>query len=235
MIGLKGVTHFESSPAGAVPVLIDATFVFPREPVALLGTDPIVRRSLVDLLAGLVRPSEGRVQWAGRVSFPIGRYGLFRSHLSGAETVALFASLYGLDTKKVIQFTQNFDSLGASMSARTSDWPLAASVKLSLILAVTAPFDIYVVESAVTLIGETTFNEKWQQLFRRCIEGKTLVLSSIRPQTLETFCSKAVVAENGTLRLIDDLAHGIAFYPQRQSSPEPERSMVNVEQDDDSF
>jgi capsular polysaccharide transport system ATP-binding protein len=234
MIGLRNVTHAAPTPRGLRNVLSGATFVFPRECVALIGAEPAARRAIIDLLTASVPPASGKISWAGRVSWPIGRVLQFRSQLSGFETVDFFASLYNLDARKLVRFMGEFPELGVSLKSRTAGWPAGASLKFSYILALTVDFGIYVCDGTMWVPSEPAFNEIWQQRFKARIEGRTAVIASVRPQSLEYFCSRAVVAEEGGLRLIDDLARGLSAYPQRPEPVENPRSMASVEQDDDS-
>ena len=235
MIGLKNVSYHVRTAKGPLPVLSDATFVFPREAVALLGPDPVVRRGVIDLVTAAAKPAEGSVRWSGRVSFPIGRHQIFRSHLTGAETTNFFASLYGLDQHRVAAFVRDFTRLNVNFHGRTSDWPMLAGLKFSLILALTVPFDIYVIDSAIYIAGDTDFNERWHRHFAQRIAGKTLVVTSPQAQTLETYCKKAVVAEYGELRLVDDLKRAMLFYPSRQAPTEQPQETADVEQYDDAI
>jgi capsular polysaccharide transport system ATP-binding protein len=232
MIGLRDVSHSLNGMRSGPEALRRVTFVFPPECVALLCPDPAARRIILDLLTATIAPESGKINWKGRVSWSIGRTHPFRSQLDGVETVDFFSDVYNLDPGKVIRFIGKFPPLGANLSQRTSSWSLAASIKFSMILALTADFDIYICDGPLALPGETPFNDLWQACFKERLVGRTAVISSMLTQTLFAYCSRAVVAEDGGLRLIDNLARGLAAYPQRPDVQDNSRSLAAIEQDD---
>src|SRR6187200_2271176 len=111
--------------------------------IAIFARNEQDKKVFIDLLAGVVLPSAGRIVRKAQVSFPPGYLGGFTRGLSVRQNVAHVARIYGADVEAIVDFVSQISGLGKDFSKLYGELPNTKKRYLSDILAFSIPFDVY--------------------------------------------------------------------------------------------
>ena len=93
-------------------ILKNFSGVFPRgRNIGLLGVNGSGKSTLIRLIAGAEFPDRGKIRRHARISFPLG-FAAFKGNLSGRENCRFVARIYGLETRGVERFVEEFAEIG---------------------------------------------------------------------------------------------------------------------------
>jgi capsular polysaccharide transport system ATP-binding protein len=219
MITLENVTYAPEIFGDHRILLEDANLALPLGRYALLSANPEYHPALINILAGLRTPRRGFVRRDGFVSWPIGRAGFLRGKLTGLQMTTFVCALYGVDTVECVNFLSEIMTTPEFLKKRILQWPGYVRLEYTFSLALVPAFDMFVIDTVIP-IEETRFSRLWRSLFEGAIVGRSLLLSNSREEQLLDYCTKALVYEQRSFRIDDDLEQCIRQYPPRQSRTE---------------
>ena len=109
MLQLEGVSKTFTKHGISREVLrdVNATFL-PGDAVGILGRNGAGKSTLMRILAGVERPTRGRVRREMSISWPMGYEAAVHNALSGADNARFIARLYDRPTGWVESFVQEF-------------------------------------------------------------------------------------------------------------------------------
>ena len=180
--------------------------------LGILAPNGTGKTTLIQMMAGLEKPDEGRITKTCRVSFPLGFMGGVNGKMSALENSRYIARLYGLDPDYVESFCRWVCGLGEyfNMPLATYSSGMRARFNFSLLLAL--DFDIYLIDEGMPSTSDVEFNRKAGTLLRERLKNATVVVVSHSPQTLQKFCRQAAVLRNGQLYMFDTLEEAKRLY-----------------------
>jgi len=219
VIYLNGVTDTPRLFGATPPLLIDSDLYIPQGRYALLSRQPEFHRAIVDVIAGLRPPRIGFVQHMGRVSWPVGRQGFVRGKATGLRMIEFVCAVYGMEPTPCVELVSDLMTSPEYLAGPMEHWPLYVRQEFSFALALAPDFDVYVIEGAIPF-ESCRFTNLWLALFEERLVGRTLLLSTYRPQQMADYCTKGLVYEQHGLRIEDDLAESIRRFPVRRSRSE---------------
>ncbi len=202
-----------------VALFTETNFYLPPGRYALLSKTPEYHKAVVDVLAGLHQPRQGRVAIAGSVSWPIGRSTLVRGKATGIDLINLVADLYDLDRGYAGDVVTMLVSRPEYVAQPLESWPPPARQEFTFALGLIPEFDIYVIDAPIPF-EESRFTRLWQALFEERLVGKTLILSSIRQKQMLDYCAKGLIYGRATLSIEHDLEQCIERFPARPAREE---------------
>lgn len=212
MILLRGLckTYRVNGVPHVVADNIDATFPS-RKSVALLGRNGAGKSSLMRMMAGTMLPTSGRIITRGTISWPVGFAGSFHGDLTGAQNTRLIARIYGVDTKSLTDFVEDFAELGKHFFLPVRSYSSGMRSRLAFGVSMGIRFDTYLVDE-VTSVGDASFRDKSEQvLLDRVKESSAIVVSHSMPM-LQRLCTAGAVLEHGKLTWFDSLDDAIAAH-----------------------
>ncbi|MBK1634738.1 ABC transporter ATP-binding protein [Rhodovulum adriaticum] len=180
--------------------------------LGILAPNGTGKTTLINMMAGLEKPDEGKVTRACRISFPLGFMGGVVNKHSGTENARYIARLYGLDPDYVEAFSRWLCGIEEyfDMPVGTYSSGMRARFNFSLLLAL--DFDIYLIDEGMPSTTDVAFNRKAGAILRERLEGATVVIASHQPATLEKFCRTAAVLRDGQMFMFDSLEEARALY-----------------------
>ena len=200
---VRGVSH-------TIANNIDATFPS-NVSVALLGRNGAGKSSLLRMIAGTMLPTSGDIITRGSVSWPVGFAGSFHGDLTGSQNVRLIARLYGIDTKSLAEFVEDFAELGKHFHLPVRSYSSGMRSRLAFGTSMGIHFDTYLVDE-VTSVGDAAFKDKSEEvLLERISRSGAIVVSHSMP-LLRRLCTAGAVLENGVLRWFDSIEDAIAVH-----------------------
>ena len=179
--------------------------------VGLLGRNGAGKSTLMNMIAGNMSPTSGRILSTGSVSYPVGFAGSFHPDLSGAQNTRFVARIYGIDTEALVDYVEEFAELGKHFHLPFRTYSSGMRSRLSFGVSMGIPFDTYLVDE-VTSVGDAAFREKSSEVFRSRMEKAGALFVSHSMPMVKDLCDMAAVLEHGKLTLYDDVEEAIEHH-----------------------
>lgn len=180
--------------------------------LGILAPNGTGKTTIINMMAGLEKPDEGRITRTSRISFPLGFMGGVVPKHTANENARYIARLYGLDPDYVESFCRWLTDINEyfDMPIGTYSGGMRARFTFSLMLAL--EFDIYLVDEGMPATTDVEFNRKAGAILRQRLANATMVIVSHQARTLEKFCRSAAVLRNGQLYMFDTLEEAKRLY-----------------------
>src|SRR6266498_1391857 len=172
------------------------------ETLGLLGPNGSGKTTLLKVIAGILRPTAGRVTTRGRIAALLALGAGFHIELTGRENVYLNASLLGLsrqDIDRRFDDIVGFAELEDFIDTQVKFYSSGMYVRLGFAVAVHVSPAILLVDE-VLAVGDEGFQRKCLdkvEEFQR--EGRTIVFVTHQPDQLLRVCDRAVVLNRGNI------------------------------------
>src|SRR5213079_3256341 len=168
-----------------------------------IGRNGSGKSTALKLVAGITKPTSGRVRVDGRVSALIELGAGFHPEISGRENVFINGIMLGLTKKEI---TRRFDEivefaeLEAFIDAPVKTYSSGMYMRLGFAVAIHVDPDVLLVDE-VLAVGDEGFTHKCLDKFgefkRR---GKTILLVTHSLNLVERFCDEALWLDKGVVR-----------------------------------
>jgi ABC-2 type transport system ATP-binding protein len=194
----------------------DVSFeIEPGESVGFMGRNGSGKTTLLRLLAGVFRPSTGRLAVAGRIGSLLELGAGFHPDFTGRENIYLSGSIYGLGRKEI---DRRLDEIVAfSELERFIDLPIRTysagmHMRLGFSIAINVDADILLLDE-VFAVGDEAFQRK---CVNRVLEfkqhGQTIVFVSHSSAALERMCDRALLLRQGLVEYDGQTSEAIRRY-----------------------
>jgi ABC-type polysaccharide/polyol phosphate transport system ATPase subunit len=181
--------------------LRDVNFAVRRgETFGVIGANGAGKSTLLGVLAGTIRPTEGRARVAGRISSLLELGAGFHPELTGRENVYLNGSILGLPRASIeAKFDDivRFAGLAEFIDSPVKHYSSGMYVRLGFSVAVEVDPDVLLVDE-VLAVGDEAFRKKClgkMAEFQRA--GKTIVVVSHDLETVKKICSRVMLLGEG--------------------------------------
>jgi ABC-type polysaccharide/polyol phosphate transport system ATPase subunit len=198
--GLRRRSHRHEQILWAVK---DVSFtVQPGESISLVGLNGSGKSTILKLAAGIIRPSDGRVEIRGRLSALLELGAGFHPDLTGQENIWLNASILGLTNAEIGEIYDEivaFSELGEFINMPVKHYSSGMYMRLGFSVAVHISPDILLIDE-ILAVGDQSFQDKCIERLRKLkSEGTTVVFVSHNPATVLSLCDRALWIEHGHL------------------------------------
>lgn len=181
--------------------LNDVSFKVRRgEAIGLLGHNGSGKSTLLHIIAGILKPTQGRVITNGRVA-PMIELGVgFNPELTGEENIYLNASLYGFSNKEIrrrVPRIVEFSELGQFIDVPVKNYSSGMYARLGFSVAIHMDPEILLADE-ILAVGDADFQEKCNCRIQELrAEGLTIVLVSHSQEQVERICNHYIRLEKG--------------------------------------
>ena len=166
----------------------------------IIGRNGSGKSTLLKLVAGITKPTSGRVAVSGRISALIELGAGFHPEISGRENVFINGVMLGLTKREIAKrFDEivEFAEIEEFIDAPVKNYSSGMYMRLGFAVAVHVDPDILIVDE-VLAVGDEGFSlkclDKFAEFKRR---GKTTLLVTHSLGTVQKFCDEAVWLEQG--------------------------------------
>jgi ABC-type polysaccharide/polyol phosphate transport system ATPase subunit len=214
--------------ASELHALRDVSFeVREGEFLGIVGRNGSGKSTMLKCLAGIYRPDRGTLSVRGRVS-PFIELGVgFNPELTALDNVIVNAALLGIPRQEALaRFPEiiEFAELERFVDLKLKNYSSGMQVRLGFASTIQADADIYLVDE-VLAVGDARFQQKCFDTFRRLKrDGRTVVFVTHDLATVERFCDRVVLLEQGRVMADGDPHEVIMEY--RQRDVEAERAVI---------
>ncbi len=185
--------------------LDNVSFDIPRgSTFGLVGHNGSGKSTMLKILAGVYRATEGRVKVDGRVSALLELGAGFHGELTGRENVYLNGAILGLSKKEInyrIDKIIEFADIGDFIDAPVKIYSSGMTVRLGFAVAVTLDPEILIVDEIIA-VGDEDFQRKcFDYLFDLRKKGTTIALVTHSLGLASQLCDGAVWLDGGKARM----------------------------------
>src|SRR5881296_592983 len=191
----------ELSPSETFPALQDVSFSVPKgSTYGVVGRNGSGKSTALKLVAGITKPTSGRVTVQGRISALIELGAGFHPEISGRENVFINGIMLGLTKREIqrlfdeiVEFAELTDFIDAPVKTYSS----GMYMRLGFAVAIHVDPDVLLVDE-VLAVGDEGFTHKCLDKFaefRR--KGKTILLVTHSLTLVERFCDEALWLDSG--------------------------------------
>jgi len=181
------------------------------EHIGLLGRNGAGKTTLIKLIAGVEMPTSGKIARSMAVSWPLGFGGGFQGSLTGYDNARFIARIYGREYGDLRAFIEDFTELGRQLKMPVKTYSSGMKARLAFALSLAIEFDCYLIDEII-LVGDQNFQKKCHvELFEKRGD-RTLILASHSPDVIKSYCSKAVIIDQGMAKLYEDVPDALQIY-----------------------
>ncbi len=173
----------------------------------IVGANGAGKSTLMRAVAGILPPTEGRIEVKGRVSTLLALGVGFNKELTGRENVVLGGLAAGLTREEmaekyeeIVEFAELEDFMDMPMRTYSS----GMYGRLAFSVAVHMDPDILLIDEALS-VGDARFKQKsFDKMRELCEQARTIVLVSHALGSIRELCDQAIWMHKGELRMQDD-------------------------------
>jgi ABC-type polysaccharide/polyol phosphate transport system ATPase subunit len=183
----------------------DVSFEVPHGTVlGVVGSNGAGKSTLVRTIAGILPPTEGRVEVHGRVSTLLALGVGFNKKLTGRENVILGGLAAGLSRERLEEKSEEivaFAELEEFIDYPMRTYSSGMYGRLAFSVAVNMEPDILLIDEALS-VGDARFKRKSLRKMRQlCQEDRTVVLVSHALGTIKELCDEVLWMHKGEARM----------------------------------
>src|SRR5262245_55382405 len=189
--------------------------IAPGEAVALVGRNGSGKSTLLRLIAGIIKPTRGRVAAGGRVGSLLELGAGFHPDFTGRENVELNGMLQGLSRARI---RERFDEIVAFAELEHAiDRPVRAyssgmTMRLGFAIAAFLEADVLLLDE-VFAVGDESFQRKCFGVIAAFKErGGTILFVSHDASAVERLCDRAALLRDGSLAFDGPVHEAITRY-----------------------
>jgi ABC-type polysaccharide/polyol phosphate transport system ATPase subunit len=188
-------------PSEVFPALTDLSFTVPKgSTYGVIGRNGSGKSTALKLVAGITKPTSGRVSVDGRISALIELGAGFHPEISGRENVFINGIMLGLTKREIhdrFDDIVEFAELREFIDAPVKTYSSGMYMRLGFAVAIHVDPDVLLVDE-VLAVGDEGFTHKCLDKFaefRR--KGKTILLVTHSLSLVERFCDEALWLDSG--------------------------------------
>ncbi|MEX2613871.1 MAG: ABC transporter ATP-binding protein [Gaiellaceae bacterium] len=170
------------------------------EAVGLIGRNGSGKTTLLRIVAGIIKPTAGRVDAEGRIGSLLELGAGFHPDFTGRENVFLNGAIQGLrraDIKQRFDEIVAFAELEHAIDRPVRTYSSGMTMRLGFAIAAFLDADILLLDE-VFAVGDEAFQRKcFGRIFRFKQEGGTIVFVSHDASAVERLCERSVLLDAG--------------------------------------
>jgi ABC-2 type transport system ATP-binding protein len=196
----------------------DVSFqIEPGESVGFMGRNGSGKTTLLRLIAGVFKPTSGRLAVAGRVGSLLELGAGFHHDFTGRDNIYLSGSIYGLrkqETERRFDSIVEFSELERFIDLPVRTYSAGMYMRLGFSIAINVDAEILLLDE-VFAVGDEAFQRKCTDRileFKR--QGKTIAFVSHSGAAVERMCDRAILLRQGLLEYDGETAEAIRRYQE---------------------
>ena len=202
--------------------LRDISFTLEKgDRLGILGLNGAGKSTLLKVIAGVFKPTEGRVVRKGKI-VPLLELGAgFDKNYTGRENIFLYGSILGYSKKYLDEkydYIVKFSGLKKFIDVPVKNYSSGMRAKLGFSIATIADPEILILDEVLS-VGDAKFRKKSEKKILDMMEGGTTVLFvSHSLQQVQRICNKAMILEQGRIMTFGDIDSVSEIYEQMTES-----------------
>jgi homopolymeric O-antigen transport system ATP-binding protein len=170
--------------------------------VGLIGRNGSGKSTLLKIIAGVYKPTSGRIHVEGSLAPLIELGAGFHGELTGRENILINGLLMGYSKAEMLRRQDSiidFAEIGEFIDSPVKQYSTGMQMRLAFAVATEVDPDVLIIDE-ILAVGDASFKEKCFTRIRRFREsGKTILFVSHDMQQIVTQCDRAVLLEHGAI------------------------------------
>ncbi len=219
----SGPTHFWA--------LRDVSFRLDHgESLAVIGPNGAGKSTLLQVLAGILEPTEGRIEVNGRISSLLTLGAGFDLDVSGRDNIMLVGAFMGMEHREMLRRLDpiiEFADIGQFIDAPIKTYSTGMNARLGFSIATAVDPDVLLLDEVLGT-GDATFRAKSQQRVEELMRSARAIVLVTHDMTWPVeFCNRTILLENGRIVAAGDPAEVVRIHEERSAQrragerPEP--------------
>ena len=183
--------------------------------LALIGRNGAGKTSLLRLIAGIYEPTRGEVKCEGTVAPLLNTSLGIDQDATGYENIVLGGLYLGIEREETARITpeiEEFTELGEYLSMPVRTYSEGMRTRLAFALATSVHADILLIDEVIGA-GDAHFIKKAEARRQELIESSNiLVFASHAEDIVKKFCNRAVLLEEGSVKLAGSVEEVLKAY-----------------------
>jgi lipopolysaccharide transport system ATP-binding protein len=187
-------------------VLKDISFeVYKGETLGVIGRNGVGKSTTLGLIAGVLKPSKGKVVVKGKISPLLELGGGFHPELTGKENIMLNGVLLGLarnEVKRKLEEIIEFSGLGDFIYQPIRTYSSGMCARLGFSVVAHLDPEILLIDE-VLAVGDMEFRKKCLNKMMSFKEsGVTMVFVSHSKEDVKRMCDRVIWIDNQSIRMV---------------------------------
>jgi homopolymeric O-antigen transport system ATP-binding protein len=192
------------------------------EMLAIIGRNGSGKSTLLKVIAGIYRPTSGRVQVNGSIA-PLLELGAgMHSELTGRENILLNGLLMGFSKRQMLQREEriiDFAEIGDFIDVPVKQYSSGMYMRLAFAVATEVDPDILVIDE-ILAVGDIGFQQKcFERLKHFRQSGKTILFVSHSMDQVLKQCDRAILLDRGRMLFEGDPQRAVQMYKGEAITP----------------
>jgi ABC-2 type transport system ATP-binding protein/lipopolysaccharide transport system ATP-binding protein len=193
---------------------------------ALVGHNGSGKSTLLRVIAGIYKPTTGRVATVGRISALLELGAGFHPDLSGRENVYLNAAILGMtrkETDRLYGSIVEFSGLEDFVDTPVRHYSSGMYVRLGFAVAVHVDPQILMVDEVIA-VGDAEFQRRcYEHFYKLRQKGTTIVIVTHGLGDVKSMCDEAAWLDHGSLRAVGAAPEIVTMYLDEVNRAEADR------------
>lgn len=183
--------------------------------VGIIGANGAGKSTLLKILSRITHPTEGRIEYRGRLATLLEVGTGFHPELSGRENIFLNGAILGMSRNEIrSQFDAivEFAGIGRFLDTPVKRYSSGMYVRLAFSVAAHLETDILIVDE-VLAVGDVEFQRKCLNKMSEVSQGgRTVLFVSHNLDAIARVCPRSMFIEKGRLSFYGDTAQAVERY-----------------------
>jgi len=171
--------------------------------LGIIGKNGAGKSTLLKIIAKVLEPTSGTIKTNGTIA-PFLELGVgFQGELSVKNNIFLYGALLGMSKKQILSkydWIIDFSGLERFVDAKLKNLSSGMQVRLGFSITVSVESSILLVDE-VLAVGDINFQQKCYDTFKSFKNsGRTILFVSHDLNTVERFCDRALLLDNGNVK-----------------------------------
>jgi ABC-type polysaccharide/polyol phosphate transport system ATPase subunit len=193
-------------PEDTIPALEGVSFeVAAGEAFGVIGRNGSGKSTLLKMLVGMLKPTAGRIEVAGRVAALIELGAGFHPEISGRENIYINGAVLGMSRREIDERYDDiveFSGLADFIDEPVKNYSSGMYVRLGFAVAIHTDPDVLLVDE-VLAVGDEAFTHRCLRRIEEFLaRGKTLLLVSHSLGMIEEYSDRVLWLDGGECRLL---------------------------------
>jgi ABC-type polysaccharide/polyol phosphate transport system ATPase subunit len=188
------------------------------EVLGLIGDNGSGKSTILKMVAGITRPTTGRLVTRGRVSALLEVGAGFHPEMTGRENIFLSGAVLGIDENELRERYDDivaFAELEEFMDTPVKYYSSGMYMRLGFSIAMNVDPDVLLVDE-VFAVGDNFFQHKCREYMKRVQEsGKTILFVSHDLIMIQLLCSRVILLDHGRIVMDGHPADAVFEYQKR--------------------
>lgn len=213
---LRAIFGVAPRPESSVLALDDVSFsVAPGEAFGIVGSNGSGKSTLLKIAAGILRPTSGSIELAGRCAALLELGSGFSPEFTGRQNVAMSAAVLGLPGEVVrerFESIHRFSGIGDFIDQPIRTYSSGMVMRLAFAVAAHSDPKILIVDEALA-VGDVSFRQRClRRIHQLRAEGVTILFVSHDSGDVKALCERCLWLDRGRIKAIGEADEVVAAY-----------------------